>query len=148
MIECFESPPDNFNPKIETSAVYVECQGSYLFLETNSHKALADQWGVPAGKHETDETPLAAAVRELEEEAGIKVRNLVSMGTLYFRKQDLDFIYHTYFIQFDKFPKVQLSDEHKNFKWVSVDEAKDLRLIAGADAALDFVHEKLIDFKR
>lgn len=147
MIQCFTSPPPDFNPKIETSAIYVECNGSYLFLETNSHKALADQWGVPAGKHEPDETPIQAAVRELHEEAGIlvKEKDLKSMGTLYFRKQDLDFIYHTYLIRFNQFPHVQLSDEHKNFKWITVEEVKEIRLIAGAEEALNFI-QKLIDF--
>lgn len=147
MIECFESPPKDFKPKIETSAIYVECNGSYLFLETNSHKALADQWGVPAGKHEPDETPIQAAVRELHEEAGILVKEeeLTSTGTLYFRKGDLDFIYHTYLIRFHQFPHVVLSDEHKNFKWITPKELKEIRPIAGAEEALNYI-QKSIDF--
>lgn len=153
MIEYFESPPKNFKAELECSAIYVECNGSYLFLETNSHKALADQWGVPAGKHELDETPIQAAVRELFEEAGIQVReeDLTSMGTLYFRKQDLDFIYHSYLIRFSTKPIVKLSDEHKNFKWITKEEPRTLRLIDGALEAWAFIlnqDQKLIDFKR
>ena len=152
MIEYFESPPENFKHQLECSAIYVVYKDTYLFLETNSHKVLADQWGVPAGKHELNETPLQAAARELHEEAGILVKEeeLLSMGALYFKKPDIAFIYHTYFIQFSDLPIVYLSDEHKNFKWITIEEAKTLRLIDGALEALNFIvkNQKLIDFKR
>lgn len=141
MIECFTSPPENFKPKLECSAVYVEYEGTYLLLESGDHKEEPGTWGVPAGKHEPLETPIAAAVRELYEESGIRVieEELTHMGALYFRKPGIEFVYHAYFIRFASPPKVKLSDEHQNFKWVTIAQAKTMPLMNGAVEALDFI---------
>lgn len=141
MIECFTSPPKDFKPKVEVSAIYVESNGAYLLLEIGGHKAEAGKWGVPCGKHEPSETPIAAAVRELYEESGIKANeeDLIPMGILYFRKPEIDYVYHAYYVRFDSAPRVQLSDEHQNFKWATIAQAKTMPLMNGAVEALNFI---------
>lgn len=141
MIKCFTSPPENFKPSLQCSAVYVECANAYLLLESSSHKAEPNTWGVPAGKHEPLETPIAAAVRELYEESGIQVseEELKALRVLYFRKPNLDFTYHAYHLWLDSTPEVMLSDEHQNFKWVTIAQAKTMPLMNGAVEALDFI---------
>lgn len=141
MIECFTSLPENFTPKVEVSAIYVECDGAYLLLEIGNHKAEGGKWGVPCGKHEPSESPITAAVRELYEESGIRVSEeiLTSMGTLYFRKPEIEYTYHTYHIRFDSKPEIHLSDEHQNFKWATIAQAKTMPLMNGAVEALNFI---------
>jgi 8-oxo-dGTP pyrophosphatase MutT (NUDIX family) len=90
---------------------------------------------VPAGKLEDNETPEEAMVRELFEETGIAIHpitQLRSLGALYFRKPQFDYVYHMFQLHLDERPPVRLSKEHQHYTWALASELKVLSLMAGA----------------
>lgn len=143
--QVFESKPADFQPKVEIAATYVNVDGKLLLLELSSHKSEAGAWGVPAGKIDSHELPIHGAKRELFEETGIDItlQSLKSLGQLYIRKPEIDYVYHLFGLRLEKLPNVQISNEHQKYKWASAQEAKSLKLMNGAQAALDFYHRLL-----
>lgn len=137
----FTSPPEDFTPSVEVAAIYVEAMGRVLLLQIANHKKEGGFWGVPAGKIEKGETSIDGAARELFEETGIVIpadHTLTSMGSIYFRKPTIDYIYHAFSLKFDDFPPVTLSDEHQNYRWITLEESQTLNLMAGGHEALNY----------
>lgn len=140
MIQVFEQKPADFSPSVEIAAVYVNVDGKILLLKLSSEKPEPGAFGVPAGKLEKDEPPLKGARRELQEETGIDLLEdlFQSMGQLYMRKPDIDYVYHLFSVRLNNLPDVHLSSEHTSYNWVSIAEAKELPLMKGAQPALDY----------
>lgn len=139
----FEDKPEDFSPQVEVGATYVDFNSKFLLLELAHSKLEAGAWGVPAGKLEGNETPAQGARRELFEETGIVIASdncLKSLGKLYIRKPDIDYVYHLFAIKLGQLPSIHLSAEHQNYQWVSRSEAEKLKLMNGARYALDFYY--------
>jgi 8-oxo-dGTP diphosphatase len=80
-------------------------------------------WGGPGGMIEPGEDPLAAVTREVKEETGLDVRNLVQThvsdtNIVHFATQDYD-------------GDVQLDYEHDDFAWVYPDELTNYNIVPG-----------------
>lgn len=143
-INVYYKKPEQFSPKVEVAAIYVNVNGKILLLQLANHKNEKGSWGVPAGKLEAHEEPLHAAKRELFEETGINIESdnaFQSLGALYIRKPELDYVYHLFGIRLDATPSLTLSDEHCLHVWVSRDEAEALPLMNGAKQALDAYYQ-------
>jgi 8-oxo-dGTP pyrophosphatase MutT (NUDIX family) len=139
-IQIYDSKPNDFSPKIEVAATYVNANGKLLLLQIGSHKSEGGTWTVPAGKIELGEEPVQGAKRELFEETGIQLaseKDLRSLGTLYIRKPNFDYVYHLFGIDLGSIPSVRLSLEHRSYQWVSRNEAEKMPLMHGATQALE-----------
>lgn len=139
-IKVYDKMPERFSPKVEVAGIYVNVNGKILLLQLSDHKHEKGAWGVPAGKLEAHEKPLHAAKRELFEETGINIESedaFQSLGALYIRKPELDYVYHLFGIRLDAIPPLSLSAEHCSHAWVSKKEAEALPLMNGAKQALD-----------
>lgn len=79
------------------------------------------KWGLPGGHVDPKESLLISAKREVKEEAGLEPENLVYYKTII----DFGFLL-SYFISFMVNPKVKISSEHNDYKWIS---KKDLETI-------------------
>jgi 8-oxo-dGTP pyrophosphatase MutT (NUDIX family)/RimJ/RimL family protein N-acetyltransferase len=136
--QSFKEPPSDFHPKLETAACYCIFQGRQLLLHRHPSRSQGLTWGTVAGKLEKGETALEAIVRELHEEAHIDVNpeELTSLGKLYLRHHDLDYIYHLFTKEFAVKPSVKLNDEHIDFGWFTLSEMLDLPLIGGGGEAM------------
>ena len=137
----FAEPPENFKASIEVSSCYCEFEDQILLVKRHPNKSQGNTWGVPAGKLEKGENPLAAVIREVHEEVGLNVDtpNLRSIGCLYARLPHVDYIYHMFCHKFSEKPLINLAlDEHLESRWVSIEEARQLPLIAGGHEALDY----------
>jgi 8-oxo-dGTP diphosphatase len=139
--EVYELRPKDFVPKVEVAGIYVNINDKVLLLQLSSRKREAGKWGVPAGKLESNESVIEGARRELLEETDIDITSvdmLKSIGKLFIRKPDIDYVYHLFGLNLELFPNIQLSAEHHNHKWVTRIEANALNLMDGAKEALDF----------
>ena len=136
-VEIYETRPDEFNPQTEVAACYLECDGKLLLLLNAVGDSEAGSWGVPAGKLESDEAPFHGAIRELFEETSISIdpSQIQSIGSLYIRKPEVDYIYHLFRIKIATRPEVRLSPEHQNYRWVSAEEMEMMPIMIGGKEA-------------
>lgn len=141
-VKVFEIKPADFDGKVDVAAAYLEVDGKMLLLQLSEKKEYSGCWGVPAGKLEIGETPEQALLRELFEETGMglsKEDQIHYLGPLFVRNPKVDFVYHPFKVNLKNAPsQITLSDEHSSYRWVSIEDAKKLRLIDGAEEALDF----------
>lgn len=136
--EVHEREPEGFNAKVHVASCYLEVESKVLLMKHSPRKGEPGKWGVPAGKFEAGETAQEAALRELLEETGISLESLQTVGTLYIRKPDIDYVYHMFKVRLDTIPQVRLSDEHEEYRWVAESEIEGLPLMAGTKQALHF----------
>jgi 8-oxo-dGTP pyrophosphatase MutT (NUDIX family) len=105
--------------------------GAGVILVTRKGKTLVlkkpnNNWGLPGGKPNELETPKETALRETEEETGVKIKNLSSepLKLSYNNK-----IYFSYIYIIDEKTEISLSKEHKDFQWVYFEDLKHKKLI-------------------
>ncbi len=136
-VEVHETKPETFNPQTEIAACYLECDGKLLLLLNALGDSEAGSWGVPAGKLESNEAPLHGAARELYEETSISIdpSQIQSIGCLYIRKPEVDYIYHLFRIKIATRPEVRISTEHQNYRWVSAEEMEMMPIMIGGKEA-------------
>jgi len=108
----------------------IDEQNKYLMLWRGDHPRLPNDPDLPGGTIEAGETPEVAAIREVQEEAGIAIAPN-DMNILY---KGLDYSMHgveysLYAATLTPRPTVALSWEHEGYKWLDADtflaEAKD-----------------------
>ncbi len=148
-LEVLKTKPKDFDPQAEVAACYIECEGKLLLLQNAPDDSEAGSWGVPAGKVESNETPLQGAMRELFEETGISIDSsqIQLIGSLYIRKPEIDYVYHLFRIKVATRLEVQLSHEHQNYQWVSPEEIEMMPIMIGGKEA--YAHYRaLADKKR
>jgi 8-oxo-dGTP diphosphatase len=96
-------------------------------------------WEFPGGGVDWGEEPQAAAVRETEEETGLKVNNvkLIGVSSATYKKgsDDKHSVYLVYKCESSS-DKVKISHEHEEYKWLSAEEIKKLKLGINAEKAL------------
>lgn len=142
-VQVFLHRPKDFNPTVEASGVFCEYEGRILYLKRHGEKIEGLKWGIPGGKVESNEQPLEAALRELAEEAGIipVKETLKTVGSLYIRRPEVDFIFHMFFLPLQEMPLLQVApDEHIEASWVNFQEAVKLPLISGGREALEYFY--------
>ncbi|MBI3829981.1 MAG: NUDIX domain-containing protein [Planctomycetes bacterium] len=89
-------------------------------------KRLRGHWQMVAGKIEKRETAWQAALREIGEETGLKVRELYAADTLelfYSVREDLIDVTPVFVAVVDAKARVRLSDEHDAFAWLTAAQA-------------------------
>ena len=138
--------PEDFVAEVEAAGCYCECQNKLLFLKRAEGRPEPKTWCIPGGKLERGENPLDAVVRELQEEAGLRLApdQFEHIAKLYVRKPYSDHIFHIFRARLPNLPAVKLtSDEHEEALWVTIDEALELQLIPGGKEALGYYHQHI-----
>jgi len=103
--------------------VIIDENDNYLLMKRADHPRFGSDSDLPGGTIEAGESPEIAAVREVDEEAGITV-TLDDIELLY---SGLDYSQHgiEYFLYQTKVasqPEVVLSWEHSGYSWLTRDE--------------------------
>jgi dATP pyrophosphohydrolase len=120
----------------------------YLMLRRSpSENLYPGAWQIITGSIETGETALQAAVRELKEETDYVPQKLwiVPHVNTFFSTKD-DTLNHTVVFAAQVLPgsNPALSNEHHQFTWCTIDEAKKLCVWPGQIHALHIIHEFIV----
>ena len=126
----------------------------FLFLHRAPHKVLPGLWQGVSGNIEPDERIIDAALRELREETGFGLDDLVSVSTLDFVAsflwEPLDAVMTS--VHFGAMVRPAavaiLGREHDEQRWIGFDEAVALAVWPGYREALIRVKENLLDPER
>ena len=102
-----------------------------LFVQRSVGSSLPLLWQLPGGTLEWSEKITDALKREINEETSGRAINpkLFEVNTIIGRikERQIHIVQIIYIARFDGI--VRLSDEHDDFRWMSLDEAKDEKLI-------------------
>lgn len=130
----YETPSPHFKPKLEIAALYIEDGDRILLLHRQEMKSQGNKWGIPGGKVKKKETPLAAVIREIQEETGFDFSNqpIDFLKTVYCEHNEKDhIIYHMFRTKLTYHPaSVKINfEEHKGFTWVTPKDSLRLPLM-------------------
>ena len=123
----------------------VENKIYFLLLKRANKKIYGHLWQGVAGKIETGESAWQAALRELNEETGLKpIRMFIADYVSKFYEQIGDRInlVPVFGIEVDS-EEVRLSDEHTEFRWMDVDEAEESLVWNGQKKGVRMVYGML-----
>jgi len=115
----------------------------FLLLKRAKTKIYEHLWQGVAGKIEAGETSWEAAVRELKEETGLRPKTMFSadhVSMFYEAHKDRINLVPVFGIEVEK-ESITLSDEHCDYKWVSIDDALKTLVWRGQKAGISAVNE-------
>lgn len=117
--------------QIGVKALIENSDGLYLFLQRPT--GLADdgdiRWDIPGGRINEGETLRDALTREIREETGLTLDSsirLLDAQDIILPEKDLHVVRLTYLTTIDG--DVTLSDEHQDYKWVSLADVAQLHV--------------------
>lgn len=123
----------------------IETQHEVLLLKRT--QTLVGKWCQIAGSIEEGETAWQTALRELDEETGLKPNALYSADTCeQFYEADRDAItIAPVFVAFiDNTAKVSLNHEHSEYRWVSFKEAIEMVSFGGQRRVLSWIEDEFV----
>ncbi|MFH0857068.1 MAG: NUDIX hydrolase [bacterium] len=139
----YRNRPKNFNPEFEAVGCFCEYDGKILLLLRQDHKPEPNTWGLPGGKLAAGEDIYQGMRRELKEETDLNGEEIKYISKAYSRFFKYDFIYHIFHLALAELPKIIIDEsEHKDFIWVTPDEALKIDLIENLDKCIEIVYGK------
>lgn len=121
------------NIQVGVKAIIQNSNGSYLFLKRSSRVSTDAQeasWDIPGGRIDPGEKLIDALRREIQEEIGHDLQSdpqLIAAQDIIVSSKDLHVVRLTYLIEEDV-PNITLSDEHDDFRWISIAESDSITL--------------------
>ena len=119
---------------------------SFLLLKRAKTKMYEHIWQGVAGKIEKGEKSWETAKRELKEETGLKPNKMFivdHVSKFYEQIDDRINLVPVFGIEVNT-QEVLLSDEHSEYKWVTIDEALDLLVWTGQKQAIKIVNNMIL----
>jgi len=118
----------------------------FLLMKRNLNKIYENLWQGVAGKIEDGETAPEAAIRELKEETGLDSVNMFvadHVSRFYEVHEDRVNLVPVFGMEVDS-DEVMLSEEHIDFKWVTIKEALNTLVWNGQKKGIRTVHDMVI----
>ena len=111
---------------VDVYAIHATAEGLWrvLVLRRADNTRCAGAWETVHGRIEGGEKPYEAAIRELREETGLAASRLynVTVQPFYLHRPDVIQM-SVVFVAFVQSEVVTLGEEHREYAWLSVDEA-------------------------
>ena len=131
--------------QIGVKVIIKNATGQLLFLKRKEQFLLPgnpdEAWDIPGGRIETEEHLDDALLREVKEEIGADLSGmpkLVNAQDIFVPQKDLHVVRLTYTLD-SEIKNITLSDEHTDYRWVSLAEAKELNVEPFLRATLDLL---------
>lgn len=128
--------------EVATAVPFSQEKGKFLLLKRAKDRDLhPGKWDFPSGHIQKKESPRNAALRELEEETGLKGTLLKSGKPFTTETEDGLYRVHPFLVKIDGQPEI--SREHEKYDWIRPEElekydtVKDLRKELKQVGALD-----------
>jgi len=112
-----------------------------------------NHWGFPKGKPDEGEAPIESAIRELEEETGLKVERLLQEDPIvesytFYRGKDKVYKIVSYFPGVVSGALLLQPEEIRDGKWVHIEEANEVLTFQEAKNICDKVQQSLRQFPK
>tara|TARA_B100000945_G_C20424612_1_gene619726 strand:- start:339 stop:800 length:462 start_codon:yes stop_codon:yes gene_type:complete len=118
----------------------------YLLLKRSDNKLYPDVWQCVTGKIKKNEKSYKAALRELNEETGLRAKKMwvIDRVNFFFESQENRMNIIPVFGVEINFQPIVLSSEHKDYKWCNINSAIRLLLWNQQKEGLRSFHDMLI----
>jgi len=139
----YREMPEDFNSSMEAVGCFMGYGGEILLLQRQENRSRGNLWGFPSGEiDDEDGSPLLAMIRETREETGFETspKMFGILPTVYIRYPEKDFVYHMFSLALNEKINVILSEEHKDYRWVSPREALSFPLRPDTDSCIELVY--------
>jgi len=124
--------------KVATAVPFNHEKGKYLLMKRSRERDTnPSKWEFPSGHIQKNESPRNAALRELEEETGLKGTLLRSGKPFTTETEDGIFRVHPFLVKIDGQPEI--SREHEKFQWIRPEELKKYKTVEGLKKDLERV---------
>lgn len=115
----------------------IEKDGKFLALRRSAKEEIFENiWDIPGGRMEFGEQPIEALRREVKEETSLNIDIIKPISTWTFFLGETQVVGITYAAKYIS-GDVELSDEHKEFKWLTVEEFSKLNAHKGMIAEVE-----------
>ncbi|KUG24749.1 mutator mutt protein (7,8-dihydro-8-oxoguanine-triphosphatase) [hydrocarbon metagenome] len=99
------------------------------------------KWNGLGGKFELGESPEDCAIRELKEEAGLKVKNIIMKGFITFPLFDGKDDWHVFLFVIDRFEGELIDSPEGELKWIDNDKLSEINLWEGDKIFIPWLFE-------
>lgn len=122
---------------------YVQKENKTLMLyrnkkENDYHEG---KWNGLGGKFELGESPEDCAIREIKEEAGLTVKNLIMKGFITFPLFDEVDDWHVFLFVIDKFEGELIDSPEGKLEWIENDKLSEINLWEGDKIFIPWLFE-------
>ena len=101
--------------------------GSYLIMQRDKNKHLGGMWeATAAGSALQGEKPIDCAIRELQEETGIKADNMVEIGRVLHHKHKTVYVEYLCNVDIPKDSVILQDGETCNYRWIQKEELRNM----------------------
>lgn len=133
-------------------ALILNDKNEILILKANPALLKNNQsayWDIPGGRIKNGDSPEDTLKKELEEEIGVNAKNIdiikpfdacISKMKMTENKEGIGFALFAYICNIHT-DNIKLSEEHTEYKWASIDEAKKLLSVKFAKNFIDKLNE-------
>lgn len=113
---------------LEISKAVIFQDDKYLLLKRAPHsKSFPNLWDFPGGKHNPEETPEQAVIRETKEETSLSIKPGNKIKDHTYKNEKYNILFH-YLVPTEIFGELQLSPDHTEYCWITKIDMENLDL--------------------
>jgi dATP pyrophosphohydrolase len=122
----------------------------FLLLKRGNDQIYPGLWQMVTGKIIEGEQAFETALREIKEETGLKPTQLwvaPTVNSFYEPKDEYVCLLPVFAAKVDAESKIEISNEHTEYKWLKKEESKELLAWPGQRNAVDIIEDYFINKK-